>query len=82
MSAVLETMENNTDWYISSFKQLEDALAEDSMADLRRAALARFAELGFPGSEDEAWRYTNLRGLNNHRFHPASPSAVGQVKPQ
>ena len=80
MPAVLETMDNNTDWYISSFKQLEGELAEDSTADLRRAALARFDELGFPDSEDEAWRYTNLGGINQHQFHPAGPADVERVK--
>ncbi len=38
----------------------------------RNAAMARFAELGFPGGRDEAWKYTNLRRLEARRFQPAT----------
>jgi Fe-S cluster assembly protein SufD len=33
------------------------------LATRRRAAIARFAELGFPTTRDEDWRYTNLAPL-------------------
>jgi Fe-S cluster assembly protein SufD len=33
------------------------------LAALRRAAFARFEELGFPGGKDEAWRYTRLQPI-------------------
>lgn len=36
----------------------------------RAAALARFAELGFPGAREEAWKYTSLRRLEARRFAP------------
>jgi Fe-S cluster assembly protein SufD len=39
----------------------------------RRAAMARFVELGFPGARDEAWKYTNLRRLEARKFAPARP---------
>src|SRR5678816_4171526 len=42
----------------------------------RAAALARFAELGFPNARDEAWKYTNLRRLESRRFAPADTSDV------
>jgi Fe-S cluster assembly protein SufD len=42
---------------------------------LRRAvAMARFAELGFPGAREEAWKYTSLRRLESRRFMPATPT--------
>ena len=34
----------------------------------RSAAFDRFAELGFPSSRDEAWKYTNLRRLAMRQF--------------
>jgi Fe-S cluster assembly protein SufD len=38
----------------------------------REAALANFAEKGFPTRRDEAWRFTNLRSLERTTFLPAS----------
>jgi Fe-S cluster assembly protein SufD len=42
----------------------------------RHAAIARFAELGFPGPREEAWKYTNLRRLEARRFAPAVAPAT------
>lgn len=36
------------------------SLPEDSLADARRAALARFGERGFPTTREEDWKYTDL----------------------
>jgi Fe-S cluster assembly protein SufD len=36
----------------------------------RAAAMARFTELGFPGSREEAWKYTSLRRLESRKFVP------------
>jgi Fe-S cluster assembly protein SufD len=38
---------------------------------LRKAGLARFAELGLPTLEQEDWRFTNLALLKNLPFRPA-----------
>jgi Fe-S cluster assembly protein SufD len=42
----------------------------------RAAAMARFAELGFPGGRDEAWKYTSLRRLESRRFAPDTATAA------
>src|ERR1700740_1479660 len=42
-----------------------------ALAEKRREAFARFEELGFPTRRDEAWRFTNLRPLNDKAFAPA-----------
>ena len=42
---------------------------------LRKAALARFAELGFPTRGLEDWRYTNLAPLARRGFRLAPPDA-------
>lgn len=44
--------------YIAAFEGVADRLPGG--AKLRRAAIARFAETGFPGRRDEDWRYTKL----------------------
>jgi Fe-S cluster assembly protein SufD len=43
----------------------------------RAEAMARFAELGFPGTREEAWKYTTLRRLEARRFTPAA--AAGEA---
>ena len=55
--------------YRQAFETLKPALR--GQPERRSAAFARFEELGFPGSRDEAWKYTNLRRLESRRFAPA-----------
>jgi Fe-S cluster assembly protein SufD len=70
-----------TDRYLSEFETLErtGALGTPSwLAPLRRSAIARFAETGFPTTRDEDWRYTNLAPLTATPFRPVSaPVADG-----
>ena len=42
------------------------------LQDRRRAALARFEEVGFPSQRDEDWRYTATRPITAKRFHTAA----------
>jgi len=67
-----------TDRYLSAFEALErnGTLGTPSwLAPLRRSAIARFAEAGFPTTRDEDWRYTNLAPLVATPFRPAGGSA-------
>jgi Fe-S cluster assembly protein SufD len=41
------------------------------LRSLRRVALARFAELGFPTRRDEEWRFTNIGPIADTAFQPA-----------
>src|SRR5262252_8464012 len=43
----------------------------DWLAGYRKANLARFAELGFPSRRGEAWRYIDLRPLEERPMLPA-----------
>jgi len=54
-----------------------------SLAEKRREAFARFETLGFPTRRDEAWRFTNLRPLQDKTFAPATgkPGAVPALDP-
>jgi Fe-S cluster assembly protein SufD len=42
----------------------------------RDAALSRFEQLGFPTRRDEAWRFTDVRRLQQKTYLPAHPPAA------
>jgi Fe-S cluster assembly protein SufD len=44
------------------------------LTELRRAALARFNEVGLPGSKDEEWRFTPLQALASVQFGARAPA--------
>ena len=46
----------------------------DSVAQIRKNALARFALTGLPRMTDEQWRYTNIRSLEKHQFELSQSS--------
>src|SRR6516162_4804317 len=48
----------------------------DWLVGHRKRSLARFAELGFPSRRGEAWRYLDLRGLEEAPMFPASAMRV------
>lgn len=52
---------------------------ENWLTPARKAAIARFAELGFPTIRDEEWRFTNVAPLVKTRF--ARPDARGDSRP-
>ncbi len=59
--------------YLTEFERLERRGAQGTpswLAARRRSAMARFAELGFPTTRDEDWRYTNLAPLVAMAFRP------------
>ncbi len=41
------------------------------LREMRKAAIDRFAALGFPGPKDEKWRFTKIRPLFGHDFRLA-----------
>jgi len=45
------------------------------LRELREDGIARFAELGLPGANVEAWKYTRLRPLERTGFAPAGATA-------
>ncbi len=47
------------------------------LAALRKEAIARFADLGFPTPKDEQWRFTNITPIADGRFKPARPGTNG-----
>jgi Fe-S cluster assembly protein SufD len=60
--------------FLKQFTQLErEAPAGQSawILGLRRAAIERFAELGFPTTKDENWKYTNVEPIAHVPFRLA-----------
>jgi Fe-S cluster assembly protein SufD len=63
------------DHYVEMFSRLEKVPQADEHSPLHRlreAAMSRFAELGFPTTRDEEWRFTNIAPLTQIAFEPAS----------
>jgi len=71
-----------TDRYLAEFEDLERRYAAGTpgwLSELRRAAMAHFAEHGFPTTRDEDWRYTNLAPLAATPFHTGRSVAPDPV---
>jgi len=68
-----------TVWYQSQFEMIEKSLngeASGNLHTLRKVAMDRFNELGFPTTRDEEWRFTNISPLTKISFE--SPLASRQ----
>src|SRR4051794_31223981 len=46
---------------------------------LREEAFRRFADLGFPTTRDEDWRFTNVAPIARGKFAAAAPQAPGDI---
>ncbi len=70
------------DRYLSDFRTFEERLAAEGpqwLSQVRRQALSRFAELGFPTARkgNEKWKYTNVAAIAASGFsYPAGVSEV------
>ncbi|HSC71047.1 MAG TPA: Fe-S cluster assembly protein SufD, partial [Candidatus Methylomirabilis sp.] len=67
--------------YLESFERLDQRAATSGQAwlqPIRRAAIARFTELGFPTTKDEDWRFTSVAPIARTVF--AEPGD-GQADP-
>jgi len=58
------------------FAALRDGDSPAWVSRLREGAFVRFEELGFPTTDDEDWKYTNVAPLTRRAFMPADPAAV------
>jgi Fe-S cluster assembly protein SufD len=67
--------------YVAAYAVRRDALdGSPELLALRDAAIARFAELGFPTTHDEAWRFTNLAPFLKTFYEPAGEPCAGNVE--
>jgi Fe-S cluster assembly protein SufD len=49
------------------------------LGDRRRAAIARFAEVGFPTTREEEWRYTSVAPIARTAFSRPDPGLAAEV---
>lgn len=66
---------DNRAWYLSNFDFFESKLNGSTALpfhEKRRAAISKFAELGFPSTRNEEWKYTNVATLASNKFKLAS----------
>ena len=74
MTAIQSTpATKQTDPYLKAFERFEQAGASAQpswLFPLRKAGLARFAELGFPTFKHEDWRFTNVAPIAKLPFKP------------
>src|ERR1051325_10027323 len=68
------------DVYFSHFREIEKRreLNPSWLVPFRKAALDRFAELGFPTTRNEEWKYTNVAPIARTAFQPVNTSEVKQ----
>src|SRR5438445_10833162 len=68
-----------TDPYLAKFGRFENEAKQPSwLFPLRKAGIARFAELGFPTTRHQDWRFTNVAPVAKLPFRPVfSTSADG-----
>lgn len=70
---MIELMEQD-EVFLSHFRRFEQDSADSGPSWLmptRKAALARFADLGFPTRHHEQWRYTSVDAIAHTAFEPA-----------
>ncbi|MEX0602406.1 MAG: Fe-S cluster assembly protein SufD [Bacteroidota bacterium] len=80
-----ETMHTITTWYRSNFETFEKSLngeADSSIHRARKSALDRFAELGFPTTKQEDWRFTNVAPIAETQFQPILASEREGLRPE
>jgi Fe-S cluster assembly protein SufD len=67
--------------FLDKFRRFESEPQQPAwLLPLRKAGLARFAELGFPTVHDEDWRFTNIAPLTRLPFQPAVDSTDGAAR--
>ena len=70
------------DTYLSLFQQQEPTLAAVSpswMGPIRKAGIHRFADLGFPTSKNEEWKFTNVSPMARIPFQPVTADGPGRA---
>jgi Fe-S cluster assembly protein SufD len=73
----------NQNYYAGEFSKLQkehDSRQPDWLTLVRKAALDRFVELGFPTLDDEEWKYTNVAPIAKTPFRLGTESKVPGLK--
>ena len=70
---MMETKDKKKNWYLSNFEVFEknlDGETSSQLHSIRKDAISRFVELGFPTTHDEEWKYTDVAPLARVPFQP------------
>src|SRR5436309_8160755 len=71
IQAINNAVMKETDPYLEKFERFEREAKQPAWVfPLRKAGLARFAELGFPTLQHEDWRFTNVAPIAKLPFRP------------
>ncbi|MBW2494058.1 MAG: Fe-S cluster assembly protein SufD [Deltaproteobacteria bacterium] len=76
----MTTLDTAQAHFVSRFGDCESRLADagpEWLAPIRRAAIERFAELGFPTRRNEAWKYTSVADIAVASLDPEPPARAG-----
>ena len=72
-----------TDQYLETFEGFEAQAKQPSwIYPLRKAGMARFAELGFPTVQQEDWRFTNVAPIAKLPFKPVLQGSRDGLTPE
>lgn len=78
--AIQKDKTRNTDAYWEKFEQAKLETKHPSWVfPLRKAAMTRFAEMGFPTTNDEDWRFTNVAPIVKLPFRPVFAYSRGDL---
>jgi Fe-S cluster assembly protein SufD len=83
VQATAETTLAGTESLLETFERLIEPTAGRHPAwlfPLRKAALARFAEVGYPTTADEDWRFTNVAPVTKLPFRPVLEPREAEVE--
>lgn len=84
---MVETLEhtemNQAGRYLKQFERFERETSQPGwIFPLRKAGMARFAELGLPAITDEDWRFTNVAPISKLPFRPVFENHQDGLTPQ
>ncbi|HXV77223.1 MAG TPA: Fe-S cluster assembly protein SufD [Candidatus Polarisedimenticolaceae bacterium] len=68
-----------TNSFLDGFRELERVLTRNGpgwLVEARRGSRARFDQLGFPTTNEEAWRNTNVSPIAQGSFRPAERATI------
>ena len=80
----MTAVQEKQDSYFANFAALQKKLAGRDpawLAGIRKAAIERFAELGFPTTKNEEWKYTSVAPIIRTAFEPAPTDALHGYNP-
>ena len=81
----LSAVSRDTEAYAAAFEEAASSVRSRAEAPwirkLRSDAFALFQEVGFPGPDDEAWKYTSLAPVTRNVWRTAAPEPRGHRFP-